>query len=416
VATKVFMIIASMATPRKTDALPIRALHLPFASSLAVLLAASLLCSLAPLRTLAASAQSQIETKAADLARIKSKIGTATEALAADRGRQDHLQSRLEQAERKLRKAHAQLEAVATQVKTQNTRLTQARAAHAAAEKQLQAQQQALAGQLRAAYMLGSGNRLQLLLSAQDPSRVGRLLGYYGYLGRARAASIDRVQQQIRQVAALEREIGAARDHLNTLQNQHKQALEALQQDRQARADAVAQLKQRIASRSDQLQQLRASEQQVVKLLDSLKTALSSEPYELGNHTPFAKLKGRLPWPLRGTLLARYGTSKADGPLRWKGTWIAAGQGAPVRASARGRVVYVGWISSYGLIVLLQHDDNYFTLYGHDASADVTVGMTVDAGQVIAAAGNTGGYSHSGVYFEVRHGSQALDPGKWLVH
>lgn len=383
---------------------------------MAALLAALLLCALIPLQALAAPAQSQIKAKSADLARIKSKIGAATQALAADRGRQSRLQSRLEQAERKLRDGRAQLDAVTAQLKQQDAKLAQAKAAHATADKQLQAQQTALGKQLRAAYMLGRGNRLQLLLSAQDPSLVGRLLGYYGYLGRARAASIDQVEQQIRQVAALEQEIGGARDRLNALQDQRKQALDDLQQDQKDRAAAVVQLKKRIANRSDQLQQLRASQQQLVKLLDSLKKALSNEPYDLGNHTPFAKLKGRLPWPLRGALLARYGAPKASGRLHWKGTWIAASQGAPIRASARGRVVYVGWISSYGLIVLLQHDDNYFTLYGHDASADVTVGMTVDAGQVIAQAGDTGGYERSGVYFEVRQGSKALDPAKWLVH
>ncbi len=410
------MIIAPMAMPRKADASPIRSLHSLINSLLAVLPAALLLSTLVPLSAMAAPARSQIKAKSADLAQIKSKIGAVTQALAADRGRQDHLQSEVEQAERNLRKGRAQLQDVTSRLKVQDAKLARAKAAHDAAEKQLQAQQKALAGQLRAAYMLGSGNRLQLLLSSQDPGLVGRLLGYYGYLGRARAARIDQVNAQIQQVAALEQEIGDERNHLHALQGRRKQALDDLQQDRKARATAVEHLKARIADRSDQLQRLRASEKQVVKLLDSLKTALSSEPYDLGNHTPFGRLKGRLPWPLRGALLARYGGSKADGQLRWKGTWIAATQGAPVRASARGRVVYVGWISSYGLIVLLQHDENYFTLYGHDATVDVTVGSTVDAGQVIAEAGDTGGYDHSGVYFEIRHGSQALDPGKWLAH
>lgn len=404
-----------MVMPRKAGTPPMRPprlLPLPLLSLLAAVLLPGLMW---PLATSAAETQSQIKSKSADLARIKSKIGDVSQALAQDRSRQDSLQAAVEQAERKLRDGRAKLDQVSTQLQAQDDKLAKARAAHDQAEQQLRTEQTALAAQLRSAYILGSGNRLQLLLSAQDPGLVGRMLGYYAYLGRARADDIARVDRQIEQVAALERQIGQERDRLDALKQQRAAAVDDLTQDRQARQQAVVKLKSRISDRSAQLHRLQASEQQVEKLLDSLKTALSSEPYDLGNHTPFAKLKGRLPWPLRGTLLAHYGEEKSGGPLQWKGQWIAAAEGAPVHASARGRVVYVGWISSYGLIVLLQHDGNYFTLYGHTATVDVAVGATVDAGQVIAQAGETGGYDRDGVYFEVRHGSQALDPGKWLA-
>jgi len=413
------MIIASMAMPRKAGGLPL--LPRPYSDStaprpswrparyVAPLLATLLLVSLA------AGADDAVKQKAADLARIKSKIDRVSQSLASDRGRQGHLQSALESTERRLAQSRAEVAKLDDQLQAQDVRLAKARAAHADAEATLHRQQTALAAQLRAAYELGGVNRLQLLLSGQDPGRVGRLLADYGYLAQARARQIESVRQQVQQVAALEQQVGDERDRLDALRRQQQKALAGLQDDRQARAKAVAQLKSRIADHAAKLRQLQASERQVEKLLESLKSTLSSEPYDLGNHTPFAKLRGRLPWPLRGALLARFGAPKADGRLQWKGVWIAAAQGAPVRASARGRVVYVGWISSYGLIVLLQHDGGYFTLYGHNDAANVSVGATVEAGQVIAEAGDSGGYARNGVYFEVRHGKQALNPSDWLA-
>ena len=130
---------------------------------------------------------------------------------------------------------------------------------------------------------------------------------------------------------------------------------------------------------------------------------------------PFATLKGKLPWPARGALIARYGENKAGGRLTWNGHWIAADEGSAVRSVARGRAVYVGWMHRYGLIVLVEHEDGYFTLYGHCQTATVQVGDPVRAGQTIATAGNTGGYDQSGVYFEIRKGAEAINPQGWLA-
>ena len=108
-------------------------------------------------------------------------------------------------------------------------------------------------------------------------------------------------------------------------------------------------------------------------------------------------------------------TAKSASKSR-RGIWIGAASGTPVRAVARGRVAYVGWLTRYGLVVVLQHDHGYFTIYGHNALATVREGDTVRAGQEIAEAGDTGGYRRSGLYLEVRQGTKALDPADWLTH
>ena len=127
-----------------------------------------------------------------------------------------------------------------------------------------------------------------------------------------------------------------------------------------------------------------------------------------------AQQRGRLPWPLKGPLLARYGEDKADPRLSWKGLWIGADEGTPVRAVARGRVAYTGWMSRYGLIVVLEHENGYLTLYGHAATSTRSTGETVAAGDVIATAGDTGGYDKPGLYFEIRKGTDPLNPRDWL--
>ena len=129
----------------------------------------------------------------------------------------------------------------------------------------------------------------------------------------------------------------------------------------------------------------------------------------------FASLKGRLPLPLAGRVTARFGDDKGIGQLKWRGAFIAAREGQEVRAVHRGRVAYADRLRGFGLLLILEHGDGYMTLYGHNQSLYREVGEWVDAGQVIAAAGNTGDAPQAGVYFEIRHDGEPDDPLRWCV-
>lgn len=377
-------------------------------------LLASLFLLLLPV--IAASAANDGSTKqSADLHRIRTKIEAVRQTLKHDRGLQGNLQHSVQRAEQQIQGAYSSLRSVTAELSQENGKLAQVRTRRLAAEQTLNKQKAALAQQLRAAYLEQSRNRLQLLLSARDPGLVERILNYYDYVAQARMKTIASVRQQLDQVSALEQQVKAEQSRLTELQKKRQRAVALLKQDQHARTTAVAQLKKRIAGKAATLQHLQAAQRRIQQLLESVRSALKKEPYASGNQEPFSKLKGHLPWPLHGKILARFDAPEADGRLHWQGIWIAATKGTPVRACARGRVVYVGWLSNYGLIVLLQHGGDYFSLYGHDNSAQVRVGDTVRAGQVIALAGDTGGHDRSGLYLELRHGNHPLDPRKWLV-
>ena len=138
--------------------------------------------------------------------------------------------------------------------------------------------------------------------------------------------------------------------------------------------------------------------------MSSVRRALVDMPYDAGGDKPFASAQGQTGWPLRGPVLARFGAPKAGGKLSWRGIWIGAPAGTPVQAIARGRVVYVGWMHSYGLIVIIEHGDDYYSLYGHSQSTNVSLGDLVHAGQTVSLAGESGGHEKPGVYLEIRKG------------
>lgn len=127
----------------------------------------------------------------------------------------------------------------------------------------------------------------------------------------------------------------------------------------------------------------------------------------------FASLKGRMASPINGSVVARFGGRRGDGPT-WKGNFIKAPEGAEVRAVAPGRVVHADWMRGFGNLIIVDHGDGYLSIYGNNQSLLKRPGDSVRAGEAVASAGNTGGNEESGLYFELRHRGKAIDPSGWV--
>lgn len=95
--------------------------------------------------------------------------------------------------------------------------------------------------------------------------------------------------------------------------------------------------------------------------------------------------------------------------------FIRAPAGGEVKAVAAGRVVYADWLRGFGNLVIVDHGDSYLSVYGNNEAVFKTEGQPVRAGETIAAVGNSGGNADSGLYFELRHQGQPLDPMKWVT-
>ena len=134
-----------------------------------------------------------------------------------------------------------------------------------------------------------------------------------------------------------------------------------------------------------------------------------------GPSKPFAQMRGRLPWPVRGRVLHRYGEQRPGGRLLWEGMLIESAAGGEVKSVAAGRVAFADWLPHYGLLVILEHGDGYLSLYGHNQTLYKQLGEWVQRGERIAASGDSGGQQRAALYFEVRKGKEPQDPRKWLA-
>ena len=131
----------------------------------------------------------------------------------------------------------------------------------------------------------------------------------------------------------------------------------------------------------------------------------------------FGTLRGRLPWPTDGKIVAGYGAQVHPrfGTRTFRsGVDIEAAQGTEVGAVYTGHVIYTGWFKGYGNLIILDHGGEYFTLYAHVAEILVKEGEDVRQGQKIGSVGDTGSLTGPRLYFEVRYQGKPQDPEQWL--
>ena len=369
-----------------------------------------------------------IDSRAADdgqkLEQLRQQIQALRSELDSDVQRKRGLQSRLRDTERHIGKAIALLKRLKRQLHKQQRELEKLTARRSGLRSDLHTHRVALARQIRAAYAIGQQEYVKILLNQQDPAVVTRTLTYYDYFHRARLARMQDINDSLAELRTVEKKIQRKTVKLEkNRQEQHNEKAQ-LEKTRRQRASLLAGLKKQILAKGERLTRMEEDKRRLQRLLDSLATAPHQRPKsaennasdltsEGGEHTPFAKLRGRLDWPSRGRLSTRYGSARKVGKLKWQGVNISAPEGTEVRAISHGRIAFSDWLRGFGLLIIIDHGDGYMSLYGGNQSLFKEVGDWVEAGEVIASVGNSGGRQKSALYFEIRHNGKPSNPLKW---
>jgi len=250
----------------------------------------------------------------------------------------------------------------------------------------------------------------QLLLSQQDPYLIARIFRYNDYFLQARAEKIRQHQSAVNQMQQvslqLEATLGELREQRAALEKQ--QAL--LLTQRAERERALRALRNRFVNKADALKQLAQDRSQLARVIAAARATMSRLPAPKGNQD-FAKLKGKLVWPLRGKLQNHFGAVR-NGSLRWDGLMIASPIGTSVNVIHQGRVVFADWLSGLGLLMIVDHGGGYMSLYAQNEVLLKAVGEWVQSGDTIARSGNSGIEQTPGLYFEIRYQGTPIDPAR----
>ena len=283
----------------------------------------------------------------------------------------------------------------------------------AALDVKLKDQRDALAALLRSAYAMGRGEELKLLLAQDNAADIARLLAYYGYFERARVGEIGALLKNLAALTKVQNEIEAQQAMLKTSRDERAAQAQQLDRERVARKQALDQIDATLKDQKSRLAALGKDEKALTDLIARLRDIFADIPKTLAGAEPFAALRGKVPWPLHGRVVEKFGAAIGGGQVS-QGVLIAAKDGSDVHAVSHGRVVFADWLRGYGLLLILDHGDGYLSLYGYNETLLKDVGDWVDAGAVIATSGESGGRPTPGLYFELRYKGKAIDPAAWL--
>ncbi len=350
----------------------------------------------------------------ADLKAVRTQIDKVKADLERDAGRRDQLTKELEESEKTVGAARGELDKLRRERAEHSARRAELAAQRRTQEAALAKDRGALSGQIRAASMIGQQEPLKLLLSQRDPGQAGRVLVYYQYFGRARASQIAAIDAHLGELATLDQGLAAEEERLTALEEQQKGEVAKLQAARERRGRALVTLDTESKNRAKELDRLKDQQDGLEKLVRELRRALERiEKFPTDSKDAFAKLKGKLAWPVAGKLVATYGQTRAGG-VKWDGVLLAGEQGTPVRAIYHGRVVFADWLAGLGLLTIIDHGDGYLSLYGHNERLYKEVGERVTAGDTIATLGDSGGRPRPELYFEIRKAGKPVDPRPWF--
>jgi len=254
-------------------------------------------------------------------------------------------------------------------LKKESARLAERRLA---LERGLAERRAAVERMLVARQALGTPDVMRAALSGDDATDLGRRMVYVGYVSRATAAVIAAFRADLESLARLARESEAKREELRAVDRASRADREKLVREREARRKVLARASGEIRKNRREIKVLQADEARLARLVEGLGRVLGrveAVPEKSSQAEAFSRLRGKLRLPVRGELTGRFGAPRGASGLEAKGVFIRASQGQPVRAVAKGQVVYSDWMRGFGNLLILDHGENYLSIYANNVRA-----------------------------------------------
>ncbi|MCY4221730.1 MAG: peptidoglycan DD-metalloendopeptidase family protein [Thiotrichales bacterium] len=345
--------------------------------------------------------RARLETIARELTRAYGEHDTQTQALARSEKLAAGIRSEIAGLDERLAAAHVRAGA--------------ARRASDRTRGALSERRRELARAIRASYRFARRDSLARLLDLESLRNIDRLLAYHSVIEQAHAHRIGAIADTLSRLEAQEAKVAEEVAAIAALLGERQHRLTELEERRTARAEAMQALAERIQDRESRVARLRTDEHRLVELVEALRTSLTDDALKIPGRRNFEQSRGRLRWPVSGRVLARYGTPRGKSGLMWQGMLIEAPAGETVHSIHGGRVAYADWLRGFGLLLIIEHEDEFMSLYGHNDTLTRETGDWVDSGEIVATVGDSGGHSRPALYFEIRRTGRPVDPRHWCM-
>ncbi len=223
-------------------------------------------------------------------------------------------------------------------------------------------------------------------------------------------------QEALHELEIVEQTLLLERQHLSQLRDDKKKLQDKAAKRLQAKQKMARKLRQDVNLKKKRDKALAKQEKALFHLLNGLQEALLSSD-KIAKHVSIRKRKGRLHWPLKGKVMASFGSRSTAQAAKLQGVQIAPAStkksGKQVRVMADGQVRYADWFGGFGLMMVVEYGHGIMGIYAHNDALYKQVGDWVEAGDIVAEAGSTGWIEKTRLYFELRDKGRAVNPARW---
>ena len=259
-------------------------------------------------------------------------------------------------------------------------------------------------------YKLQKSSPLKKLLEGESIDRFDQMMRFNSYITQATLELLNDYEDSLNDLKRNERKIlDLGEDIQKTIKDKNR-SLKTLQKQAKERLSLIGKIEEAKKDKELRYKQLRLERKTLEKLVQKI---LPEQPDDEKNDLP--DFGTPLVMPLIGKISKQFGEKKEDDILASQGVEISAPAGTPVQAIHTGEVVFSDWLRGFGLLLIVDHGNNYMSLYGNAEALLKTKGDQVESGELIAEAGNSGARKESGIYFEIRHRGQPIDPEPWFA-
>ncbi|HKJ83299.1 MAG TPA: peptidoglycan DD-metalloendopeptidase family protein, partial [Mariprofundaceae bacterium] len=212
----------------------------------------------------------------------------------------------------------------------------------------------------------------------------------------------------------VEKQTRRERQRLSRLQAEKEKKRRHLAMQRSAKQHLWNRVRHSARLKRQRDKQLAEQETALKRLLKGLGASTLLAEDKATDWVSVRRLKGKLPWPLKGRIMAHFHSRPARGRPRLAGVLLAPKRGAgQVKAIAPGQVRYADWFGGYGLMLIVDHGQGLMSVYAHNDVLYKHLGDWVDTGDVLADVGSTGWVEHVRLYFEMRDRGRPTNPVRW---
>lgn len=360
----------------------------------------------------------EIQKNNRQLTSIKNELEKGREKLASLQKEEGKYLDLLEQLDKNIAASRSFLTLVSGKIDTAESLIVLLDDSLEGAQKKLSARQKLMSMRVRQAYLNKRQGVSFAIFNAQSPLEAVNNVKYLEKVGRYDRELLRQINTGKAEIEERRKQQVAELDHLSKLRDEKEKENRHLTSQETQRQKMLADIRKEKTSFEAMVRELERSQKELVAMIKLLeKKRKTAQQRTIKSGVAFDKRKGRLPWPIEGPIVTRFG--KVTHPeyqtvIMNNGIDIGASKGEQVRCVAHGNVIHTGWMRGLGKMVIVEHSDGYLSIYAHLENIDVDVDEKLTPESIIGKVGATGSLGGSRMHFEIRKSSEALNPLDWL--